>query len=226
MRCTARSCTFSFLRCAMGYPSHGNPNAMGIQIPVNDIYDHVLYDHSEMVVDAFDDVKSVKLVFVWHRSEGNMIPPSHMTYVYIRHASILSILDSKRISKWVDPSFQPGFLGEYLILFDILGIWGIPPMSWIGVPPAKHWGNKQTGCGWVKGLGHGALAAIRNRLDSEVEVIRIAGYSCMILTSCLMGKLWTHYFDDLIKHPVWRRILLASCFGKLPGASFECILET
>ena len=27
-----------------------------------------------------------------------------------------------------------------------------------------------------------------NRLDSEVEVIRIAGYSCMILTSCLMGK--------------------------------------
>jgi hypothetical protein len=72
---------------------------MGIQIPVNDIYDHVLYDHSEMVVDAFDDVKSVKLVFVWHRSEGNMIPPSHMTYVYIRHASILSILDSKRISK-------------------------------------------------------------------------------------------------------------------------------
>lgn len=181
------------------------------------MHDHILYDHIVRWWSMFS------MMWNWYLFgiKGKYDP----TQPYdIRHASIFSVLDSKLISKWVDPSFQPGFLGEYLILFDILGIWGIPPMPWIGVP-AKHWGNQQTGCGWVKGLGHGTLAAIRNRLDSEVEVIRIAGYSCMILTSCLMGKFWTHYFDDLIKRPVWRRTLLASCFGKLPGASFECILE-
>ena len=56
-----------------------------------------------------------------------MIPPSHMTYV-MRRFSPYWTLDVSQNEIQDDPSFQPGFLGEYLILFDILGILGIPPM--------------------------------------------------------------------------------------------------